>query len=120
LFLPGAWIVAVSPKTDGQPSVEIMLAADYESHRSAFFASTSFYESEIARQTDRFGCVAQVFSTYESRFEPDGLPFMRGVNAIQLLWQQDRWWIISAAWQHESPDMRIPAAYMTSDSSVKS
>jgi hypothetical protein len=72
-----------------------------------------FFEKEIARRTDCFGNVCQVFSTYESRHTPnDEKPFERGVNSIQLVRDGKRWWIASVAWDTEKPDTPIPAQYL--------
>jgi hypothetical protein len=74
--------------------------------------STAFFESEVARKSDCFGNVCQVFSTYEGRHAPgDEKPFVRGINAIQLVKDGKRWWIASVAWDTEKPDNPIPAEY---------
>jgi len=74
---------------------------------------TSFFEKEIARRTDCFGNVCQVFSTYESRRAPsDEKPFVRGINSIQLVNDGHRWWIASVAWDQERPDNPIPPQYL--------
>ena len=74
---------------------------------------TSFFEKEIARRTDCFGNVCQVFSTYESRRAPsDEKPFMRGINSIQLVNDGHRWWIASVAWDQERADNPIPPQYL--------
>jgi hypothetical protein len=112
LFLPGARMIANTPREDGTVDVELLDADTYERVRAPVFIEQSFYESEVARRTERFGCVAHVFSTYESRSTPDAAPFMRGVNSIQLLFAEGRWWIVSAAWQHEGARARIPERYL--------
>jgi hypothetical protein len=76
-------------------------------------AATGFFEREIARRTDCFGNVCQVFSTYESRHAPtDAKPFERGINSIQLLRDGTRWWIASIAWDAERSDNPIPPQYL--------
>jgi hypothetical protein len=73
---------------------------------------TSFYETEVARKTDCFGNVCQVFSTYASRHAPgDEKPFMRGINSIQLVGDGKRWWVASVVWDTERADNAIPAQY---------
>ena len=73
-----------------------------------------FHEREIARRVDRFGNVAHVMSAYESLFTPDDpQPFSRGVNTIQLLHDQDRWWVLSIAWSEEDEDNPIPDRYLS-------
>ena len=75
--------------------------------------ATGFFEREIARRTDCFGNVCQVFSTYESRHSPsDEKPFERGINSIQLLRDGSRWWIASVAWDAERPDNPLPKEYL--------
>jgi len=76
---------------------------------------TGFFEREIARRTDCFGNICQVFSTYESRHAAaDAAPFQRGINSIQLLRDGSRWWIASVVWDAERPDNPIPAPYLPS------
>jgi hypothetical protein len=75
--------------------------------------ATGFFEREIARRTDCFGKVCQIFSTYETRHTPnDEKPFDRGINSIQLVRDGKRWWIASVAWDVEKPDSPIPAPYL--------
>jgi len=74
-----------------------------------------FVEREIARRTDCFGNVCQIFSTYESRHaESDAKPYERGINSIQLVRDGRRWWIASVAWDAERPDNVIPPPYLPS------
>jgi hypothetical protein len=70
-------------------------------------------EREIARRTDCFGNVCQVFSTYEARHLPsDPKPFERGIQSIQLVRDGRRWWIASVAWDVERPETAIPPPYL--------
>ncbi len=76
-------------------------------------APTGFFEREIARRTDCFGNVCQIFSTYESRHASgDAKAFERGINSIQLLRDGSRWWIASVAWDAERPENPLPADYL--------
>jgi hypothetical protein len=71
--------------------------------------STGFFETEVARRTDCFGSVCQLFSTYASRHAPgDDKPFMRGINSIQIVNDGHRWWIASVVWDSERQDNPIP------------
>src|SRR5690242_1536446 len=74
--------------------------------------STAFFESEIARTSQCFGRVCQIFSTYEGKHAPsDAKPFVRGINSVQLVNDGARWWISSVTWDTEKPDNPIPAQY---------
>lgn len=112
LCLPDARMVPVSRTVEGEYIADVMSIEEYIRSRTPFFETTGFYETEIARRTEQYGPVAQVFSTYESRTSPGQPPFMRGVNSIQLVFERGRWWIVSVAWQHETPEMLIPAQYL--------
>ena len=69
----------------------------------------AFFEKEVARKSDCFGNICQIFSTYEARRAPlDEKPFVRGINSIQLVRDGKRWWIASVIWDTERPDNPIP------------
>jgi hypothetical protein len=72
-----------------------------------------FFEQEIARRVDRFGSVAHVFSTYESRHAlDDAKPFARGINSMQLFFDGKRWAMVTIFWDSERPGQEIPAEYL--------
>ena len=78
-----------------------------------YFAENGFYEKEVARRVEQFGQITHVWSTYESRHNPDDPePFMRGINSIQLFNDGRRWWIVSIYWQQESDVDPISEKYL--------
>ena len=66
------------------------------------------YEVELYREVSDYGQIAQVWSTYELRSAPDTPSDVRGVNSIQLHFDQGRWWITSWLTQYESEEHPIP------------
>ncbi|MDX1577193.1 MAG: hypothetical protein R3266_01865 [Gemmatimonadota bacterium] len=91
----------------------VLSPEEYSLRASSAFEQSGFYEVEIARTTERFGHIAHLFSTYESRRSPDDAePFQRGINSIQLLHDGDRWWILNIFWTAERPDLPIPDRYL--------
>jgi hypothetical protein len=79
-----------------------------------------FYEKEVARRTEQFGRIAHVWSTYESRHDPnDAAPFMCGINSFQLFHDGKRWWILSVYWQHENAEQPIPEKYFLGEPTSK-
>ncbi len=86
---------------------------EYIDQAGDFLEQSGFFETEIARETDRFGSIAQLFSTYEShRSEDDAEPFQRGINSIQLMYDGSRWWIVTIFWMGERDDAPIPERYL--------
>ena len=72
----------------------------------------SFYEAEISRTTETYGRLAQVFSAYEKGMNTtDPAKFVRGVNSLHLTFRDGRWWIVSIAWEDETPGNPLPAKY---------
>jgi hypothetical protein len=87
----------------------------YIQRASTFMAKEGFYEKEIARRTDIYGNIAQVFSTYASYHKnTDKEPFQRGINSFQLLNDGKRWWVITIYWQAETKETPIPKEYLKS------
>ena len=116
LFLPGARLIPTATRPGDNESHLMPQLLDVEAYISrveAFFRDKGFYETEVARRTEQFGQIAQVWSTYESRYnETDPEPFMRGINSIQLFNDGKRWWIVSIYWQHESAQHSLPEKYL--------
>lgn len=118
LFIPGARLIPttkaageINPNRAITPNV---LDVDGFIERSRdYLEQNGFFEREIARRTEQFGQIAHVWSTYESRHNKDDPePFMRGINSIQLLYDDSRWWIMTVFWQHESVEIPVPAKYL--------
>jgi hypothetical protein len=113
LFLDGARMIPTGTR-DGETRARVTDVNGYIERSSPFFEKEGFYERESARRVDRFGAIAQVFSTYESRHDPGAEPFARGINSIQLFFDGKRWWIVSVFWQAETDTLKLPAEYLHS------
>jgi hypothetical protein len=113
LFHKDAKLIPSGNNRQGVAGVRYMNADQYIETSGKWLLENGFFEKEIGRKTDRFGNMAQVFSTYESfRTASDTQPFMRGINSIQMLYDGTRWWILNIFWQGETPNQPIPAKYI--------
>lgn len=113
LFHPEAKLIPSGKNAEGLHSARFMSPDDYIKSSGKWLVENGFFEKEIHRSTDTFGNISQVFSTYESfRSEADKVPFMRGINSIQLLNDGERWWIINIYWMQESEENPIPKEYL--------
>jgi hypothetical protein len=118
LFLPDARLIpAISvPPTAEQPAHvdAIMLTINgYIARSSARMTANGFFEHSIHNETEQFGNIVQIWSTYESRHNADDpKPFARGINSFQLLNDGKRYWIVNIFWDAESPDHPIPRKYL--------
>lgn len=98
LFLPDARLMPVVSNPRETPRVRVLSPDDYIRRVEPIFATEDFWERETGRQVETFGRVAHVLSHYESLRDPNGAPFDRGANSVQLFYDGSRWWIVSVMW----------------------
>lgn len=109
LFAPGAVVTPTTHRGDNFLAAP-QSQAQFAALNDKLLGQRGFYEREVAQQLFRFGHVAHVWSTYETRDRPDGPVRVRGVNAVQLLNDGKRWCILSITWDAEMAAHPIPAA----------
>ncbi len=115
LFVPGAHLVPTVVTPDGSIRYVVWAPEEYVT-RAGPQLEEGFFEAEIGRVAERFGNIAHIFSTYESRFEEDDEPIQRGINSIQLFWDGNRWWMVNILWDQEREGSEIPERYLSEDS----
>jgi len=106
LFIPGGRLTSAQKNKDGSFFVEDVQG--YATGAGDYFKAHGFFERAITNRVERFGNMAQVFSSYESRNAPNEKPFARGINSFQLFYDGQRWWIVSILWDEETPSTPIP------------
>jgi hypothetical protein len=111
LFLPEGRLTSAEKGSDGSVRVHPLSVEEYATLAGGYFAQHAFYESPIVNRVQTFGNVAQVFSSYESRKAPGEAPFARGINSIQMLYDGNRWWIVSILWDEERSDNPLPKEF---------
>lgn len=112
LYISDLRFVAMGVDRQGKPVATIHSHQQYVDASDASMVRDGFDEHEIHRVTQRFGNIAHVFSTYETRRTPGGPLLGRGINSIELFWDGKRWWIASAIWDDERPDNPLPKEYL--------
>ncbi len=112
LYIPGVHFVSMNETPDKQIRAAVLTHQEYVDRSDAGLVKNGFFEKEIHRTTKRFGNVAHVYSTYESRTTPTGPVIARGINFVQLFWDGHRWWIAAAMWDDERPSNPIPKEFL--------
>lgn len=113
LFIPGARLIPTGKRPSGESGARVLDVEGYISNAGPYLEKNGFFEREIARRTESFGNIAHVFSTYDSRHNADDAkPFSRGINSIQLVFEDKRWWVVTIFWDAETPDKPIPGKYL--------
>lgn len=113
LFRDGARLIPTGRSPEGEGGTNVMTPDDYVAGAGPYLEERGFFETEVHRVTERYGAVAHLFSTYESRWAPEDEPFDRGINSIQAFHDGARWWIVTIFWQgEEGSGDEIPAGYL--------
>jgi len=112
LFIKGAILIPIGKRIHKDGDFEIMSLDEWIEDTSKYLEENDFYETEIMRKMYRYGDIMHVFSTYEARTDPEGKPIARGINCLQLLHKDDRWWIVSIMWDNESKENPIPEEFL--------
>jgi hypothetical protein len=114
LFLEGARMIPTGKRAhkDKEDELQVMSVDEWIEDAKEFLDANDFYETEIVRKTHSFGNLVQAFSTYEARNDQQSAPMARGINGIQLLKKDGRWWIVTVMWDNESKENPIPEEFL--------
>jgi hypothetical protein len=74
-----------------------------------------FYEKELKRKVSQFGNIAQVWSAFEIRTDPEIVSNIRGLNSIQLHFENGRWFIDSWICEMESDKNTLVTDFLTKE-----
>jgi len=120
LFLPDGRLGVIRPdapataKEPARKSDAVFLTPDmYVERDDPYFKTQGFFERSIANRVEEFGNLVHVWSTYESRHAADDAkPFTRGINSIQIIHAQGRYWVASIMWDDERTGLTLPEKYL--------
>jgi hypothetical protein len=113
LFISGARLIPTGRRQTGEVGSRVLTPDEYIQRSAPLLEKNGFFEREISHRVEKFGNIAHVFSTYESRHaKEDAKPFARGINSIQLMNDGKRWWIVTVFWQGEDEKNPLPAEYL--------
>ncbi len=112
LFTDDAKLIPTQREEDGKVTYAYWTPAQYEEMFIKNRSGQDFYEQELFRITEAYGNIAHCFSTYSVRLEKDGPISRRGINSIQLLKDNNRWYIMNVFWSNETIDEPLPDKYL--------
>ena len=111
LCCPDARFLLATRAPDGAPLTHAFDVDAFVAEGTRSFAERGLWERELVGRTERFGRVAHVFSSYESRLDrPDAPVVARGVNSIQLVEEPGGGWRIAhLTWDRLPATQPLPA-----------
>lgn len=74
-----------------------------------------FFEKELKRKVSKYGNIAQVWSAFEIRTDPNTGSDIRGLNSVQLHYENGRWWIDSWTCEMESEKSAVVTDFMENE-----
>jgi hypothetical protein len=111
LFKPEAKLIPTRKSPSGDLTLQTLSPEDYIKLFNSR-VSTGFFEQELHRNTDEYGTIVQVFSTYETKEEKNGAVTNRGINSIQLFFDGKRYYIVNIFWCAEGLGFPLPVKYL--------
>lgn len=108
LHSPSAMITPTQHRAGGAFAAAPQTLLSFVALNERLFADRGFYEREIAQRVQRFGHIAHVWSSYETRERQDSPVQSRGINSFQLLNDGQRWCVLSATWDIDTPEHPLP------------
>lgn len=110
LFLPETRLIPLAHRPDGsyQPHV---LTVDEWIAAVAKRGNDTITEKQIKVETQTYGHLAHLWSTYETASANDKRTD-RGINSIQAFFDGKQWKVLEIVWQAESPTEKVPEKYL--------
>ena len=112
LYIADVRFVPVDIDKDGRIQPRISTHQQFVDASDASLAGQGFFEKEIHRVTERFGPIAHVWSTYESRRTATAPSSSAASTRSSSSGTDKRWWIANAIWTDETKDNPIPKEYL--------
>ncbi|MGJ8550620.1 hypothetical protein [Winogradskyella wichelsiae] len=113
LFKKDAKLIVTGKNEKKETTLKYMSSEEYIESSGRWIVENGFYELELKRETQTFGNITHVLSTYEGfTTKKDKKSLLRGINSIQLFNDGKRWWIVNLLWKQESNTNPIPEAYL--------
>lgn len=98
LFVPEGRLMPIVSLSGEKAGVRFLSVEEFIQRVNPIFAKEDFWERELSRKTETFGRFAHVLSFYDSLRSPNGPPFERSANSIQLFNDGLRWWMVNVMW----------------------
>jgi hypothetical protein len=111
LFSADARLIPTYKNKEGKIGYRMMTPEEYQAMFTVNIKK-GFFETEISRTAEEFGNIVHIFSTYQTRELKDGPVTMRGINSIQLLKTEERYYVMNIFWSAETKEMPLPKKYV--------
>lgn len=94
LHIAGVRVASAGVDAKGSPVIQYTSLKEYHRQSDAYMEKNGFYERETTRTVQNIRNIYHVWSSYESKYTPDGRVIAQGVNSIELYYDGNRFWIL--------------------------
>ena len=112
LMAPDAKLIPTRPASENKRVPCYLTLDQFIEQGNQWLMDNGFFEEEVFRKTESFGLITHVWSTYQSKWTPEGKPFARGINSIQLIEIDNDWKVVTILWYAEDEENKIPGDYL--------
>lgn len=111
LFKPETRLIPTRKTEAGELTLKALTPDDYVQLFTSRI-TTGFFERELSRKMETYGTITHLFSTYETKEKKDGPVTNRGINSIQIFYDNHRYYVINIFWCAESMGFPLPEKYL--------
>jgi len=110
LFLPSAKLsVLVHGDSIPMPFETVTVEEFIESMDDEYYGQ-GYIEYEISKVVNEYNGLASVFQVYYGK-DSEGIE-EKGINSYQLVYFENRWWIVNLVWTGDSNGVEVPEKYL--------
>ena len=110
LFVPNARFSMLMPGDSIIEPLETVSLNEFVEMLDDPYYEQGYLEYEIGKVVDEYNGIAQVFQSFYGK-DSDNLE-ERGITSYQLVYFNDRWWIVNVLWTTDSNGIEVPEKYM--------
>ena len=111
LFSEGASMKVINSNAPVGRQLRTINIDEFITNFGPVYARDGFEEYAIGLEVDEFNGMANVFQSFYCK-NLIGTYENKGINAYQMAFASERWWIVSSAFVNESEDSKIPSEYL--------
>lgn len=111
LFLPTAHKTSLRPSAKPGRQLRTQNVEEFIRNVGPLFKKDGFKEVSIGLTINEYNGIATAFQSFHAK-NLLGTYSKKGINCYQLVYADNRWWIVSTVFVNENPDNPIPEKYL--------
>lgn len=110
LFLPTANFTVLNNNDSIPQPFEIVSLEEFIHLMKDEYYTRGFVEYEISKVVNEYNGIANVFQSFYVK-DSENIE-EKGINSYQLIYVNNRWWIVNMVWTGDSNGVKVPKKYL--------